>query len=76
MRFSLPVYYPCPACHGTGGSWPFSCAECSGHGAVIEDEEVALYVPPLIDDGSIFEMPLRGLGIHNLYLRVWTRVAG
>lgn len=76
LRFSLPVYYPCPSCHGAGGSWPFSCAACSGHGAVIEQEEVAIDVPPLVEDGSIFELPLRGLGIHNLYLRVWTRVAG
>jgi molecular chaperone DnaJ len=75
LRFSVPVYYPCPACRGSGEAWPLVCQNCSGHGAVIEQEQVAIRVPALVEDGSIFEIPLRSLGIHNLYLRVWTRVA-
>jgi len=75
LRFTVPVYYPCPACHGSGDAWPLVCQSCSGHGMVIEREQVAVHVPTLVEDGTIFEVPLRGLGIHNLYLRVWTRVA-
>ena len=73
LRFTVPVYYPCPAWHGSGDAWPLVC--CSGHGMVIEREQIAIHVPTLVEDGTIFEVPLRGLGIHNLYLRVWTRVA-
>ncbi|HWC75021.1 MAG TPA: DnaJ domain-containing protein [Gemmatimonadales bacterium] len=75
LRFGVPVYYPCPACHGTGDAWPWVCQICSGHGMVIEREQIAIHVPALVEDGTIFEVPLRGLGVHNLYLRVWTRVA-
>jgi molecular chaperone DnaJ len=75
LRFEVPVCYPCPRCRGSRAAWPFVCARCSGHGALIEPEEVALAIPEMVTDGGVFEIPLRGLGIHNMYLRIWTRVA-
>jgi hypothetical protein len=42
---------------------------------VTEPEEVSFRVPPLVTDGALFELAPRGLTIHNLYLRVWARVA-
>jgi hypothetical protein len=27
-------------------------------------------IPPMSPSGSIFEIPLQGLGIHNFYLRL------
>jgi DnaJ-class molecular chaperone len=76
VRFAVPVYQPCPVCHASGEAWPFACGACGGHGAVISDQEVALRIPPRIPEGSVFELPLRGLRIDNLYLRVSTRIAG
>jgi molecular chaperone DnaJ len=75
LRFNVPVYYACPACHGSGEAWPFVCQSCSGHGMVTEREQIAIRVPPVVEDGAVFEAPFRGLGIHNLYLRLWTRDA-
>jgi hypothetical protein len=38
---------------------------------MIEREEVVhILVPPETPSGAIFEVPLRGLGIHNFYLRL------
>jgi DnaJ-class molecular chaperone len=74
VRFAVPVYQPCPVCHSSAESWPFDCTTCAGHGAVISEQEVALTIPPRIPEGSVFEVPLRGLRIENLYLRVSTRL--
>ena len=42
---------------------------------MVEDEEtVKIRIPPMVKDGAIFELPLRDLGIHNLYLRLYIRI--
>jgi DnaJ-class molecular chaperone len=74
LRFEVPLYLPCPACHGSRASWPFVCACCRGHGAVLRSEQVALQVPPMIADGTTFEVPLHDLGIRNTFLRIETRI--
>jgi molecular chaperone DnaJ/curved DNA-binding protein len=42
---------------------------------VEEEQVVRVQIPPLIRDGTVVEIPLRGLGIHNFYLRLHLRVA-
>jgi hypothetical protein len=38
---------------------------------MIETEAVVrVRIPPMSPSGSIFEIPLQGLGIHNFYLRL------
>ena len=38
---------------------------------MIEHEEVVrIAIPPRSPSGSLFEIPLHGLGIHNFYLRL------
>jgi molecular chaperone DnaJ len=74
VPISVPVLYPCPDCHGSGRAWPNECGRCSGSGMVEEVEEVMLRIPPRVDQGSVFEVPLGALGIHNHYLRVVVRV--
>jgi hypothetical protein len=39
-------------------------------GARPRDEASASGIPAMARSGSIDEMPLRGLGIHNFYLRL------
>ncbi|MGE0822205.1 MAG: DnaJ domain-containing protein [Candidatus Binatia bacterium] len=70
----VPVFYPCPVCHGSGRDWLFPCTYCEEQGMIEEEETVRLTIPPMVRDGAVMEVSLRGLGIHNLYLRLYLRV--
>jgi molecular chaperone DnaJ/curved DNA-binding protein len=39
-----------------------------------EEETVRLAIPAFVRDGTVLQVPLRGLGIHNMYLQVLIRV--
>jgi DnaJ-class molecular chaperone len=66
----IPVFETCPTCAGTGRDWVFSCLSCQEQGMIEREEIVHIRVPPETPSGAIFEIPLRGLGIHNFYLRL------
>ena len=70
----VPVFYPCPVCGGSGRDWLFSCTSCQERGMVAEEESVRVYIPPLVRDDTRIEVPVRGLGIHNLCLHLCIRV--
>lgn len=75
LRINIPVFYPCPMCDGAGRDWVFPCVYCGQQGMVEAEESVRIRIPPLVRDGTIVELPLRGVGIHNLYLRLFLRIA-
>lgn len=70
VSFDVPVFHPCPYCGGSGEDWLFPCMHCEQRGIVEDEKRVTLSIPPLVRNGSIYEIPLQGLGIHNFYLRV------
>lgn len=70
ITLTVPVFYPCPRCRGRGNVMGYACQSCAESGLVEEEEPVSIRVPPLVRHGTIFEVPLRGLGINNLYLRI------
>jgi molecular chaperone DnaJ len=72
---SLPTCFPCERCGGSGQAGMFSCSGCDGEGLIEEQETVRVHVPPMVGDGTLLEVPLRGLGVHDFYLRVQIRVA-
>ncbi len=74
LELSVPVFHPCPSCQGSGGIGPFSCHACDGQGMEEAEERVRLAVPARLRDGSVFALPLRGLGIHGLFLELLFRV--
>ncbi|HET9035580.1 MAG TPA: DnaJ domain-containing protein [Myxococcaceae bacterium] len=76
LELGVPVFYPCRSCHGSGTSGPLSCRRCAGQGMEEHEEVVRLPVPGRLADGSVFALPLRGLGIHGLYLELTFRVGG
>jgi len=71
---ALPSGFPCEGCGGSGRDGIFACSRCDGEGLVEERETVQIQIPPMASDGTIMEVPLRGLGVHNFYLRVNIRV--
>ncbi|MEW6301621.1 MAG: DnaJ domain-containing protein [Thermodesulfobacteriota bacterium] len=75
VPIGVPVFYPCPVCGGSGHDWFFPCTYCRQQGMVAEEEVVRIQIPPLVRDGTVTEVPIRGLGIHNLYLRLYIRVS-
>lgn len=76
LELTVPVFYPCRSCHGSGSTGPFPCRRCSGQGMEEHEELVQLSVPAQLRDGSVFALPLKGLGIHGLFLELMFRVGG
>ncbi|MGZ6080987.1 MAG: J domain-containing protein [Myxococcaceae bacterium] len=76
LELTVPVFYPCRSCHGGGAIGPFGCRRCNGRGMEEHEELVQLSVPPRLPDGAVFALPLRGLGIHGLFLELMFRVGG
>ena len=76
LPITVPVFQECPVCQGSGEDWLFPCVQCHAQGLVERRETVRIKIPPGIRHGTVFELPLRGLGIHNFYLRVHVLVGG
>jgi molecular chaperone DnaJ len=67
----VPVFIPCPQCGGSGRDWVSPCAYCQRQGMIENEEQLRIRIPPMAPSGSVvFEIPLRGLGIHNFFLRL------
>lgn len=76
VPLAIPVARACPACDGHGSTGAFPCIACGQTGWVEDEETVRLRIPPGVRSGSVTELPLDGLGIDNLYLRLLVRVTG
>jgi DnaJ-class molecular chaperone len=74
LFLAVPSCSPCEKCGGSGTEGMFPCSRCDGEGLCEEQETVRVYVPPMVADGTVMEIPLRGLGIHNFYLRLNIRI--
>ena len=70
LRLGIPVFAPCTRCAGTGHTWGVACLVCMGEGMLEREEVVAIRLPPQVHHGMIFDIPLRGLGLYNFYLRL------
>lgn len=75
LTLGVPVFYPCPRCRGTGRSWGYPCVTCGEYGMVEDQQNVRLHVPAGVPDGALFQVQLRGPGIHNLQLMIRVRIA-
>jgi DnaJ-class molecular chaperone len=70
-QVTIPVFYPCDACGGTGHDGFFSCLSCQAQGVIEEEEAIRIQIPPLVHDYSVIEAPVRGLGLHNICVRLY-----
>jgi DnaJ-class molecular chaperone len=75
ILINIPVFYPCAACGGSGQDWLFTCSFCQAQGMTEEEEIVRVQIPAMVRDYTLMEIPVRGLGLHSLYLRLYIRVA-
>jgi molecular chaperone DnaJ len=70
VPLEVPTFEVCPFCGGTGRDWEFPCVYCREEGVVEGGRTVHLRVPPMVGPGTVCEIPLDRLGVHNFYLRV------
>jgi len=70
LPLGVPVFARCSRCGGSGHDWAFPCGVCHRQGVVQTRRLVRIRVPPMPSPGSVLEVPLQGLGIHNFYLRL------
>jgi DnaJ-class molecular chaperone len=76
LSIALPALRRCETCGGSGRDWLFPCIPCGGQGVIEEERLVELQLPQAVAGESVYEVPLRHLGVHNLYLRIRLRVEG
>ena len=74
VPFEVPLFSTCYQCGGLGRNWLFPCADCDGEGRLVIRDAVNVRVPGGVHDGTLIEISLQRLGIHNLWLRVHVRV--
>lgn len=70
VPIGVPVFHRCPQCGGSGRDWLYPCVACQEQGMIESERIVRVRIPPMVPSGSVFEIPLEGLGIHNFYLRL------
>jgi molecular chaperone DnaJ len=70
LPIRVPICRHCPACAGSGRDWLSPCPSCAQRGTIEDEQIVRVRIPAMVRTGSVFEMPLRGLGIRNFYLRL------
>jgi molecular chaperone DnaJ len=75
VSVGVPVFFTCSQCRGSGRNWLFPCLSCNTRGMIEEEKTVRISIPPVVPDGTIIEVPIDGLGIHNFYLRLHIRIS-
>lgn len=74
LTIGLPAFRGCRVCGGSGRDWLFPCLACDAQGIVEEEDTVHVRLPPGVRDRTELELPLSGLAVESLYLRVEVRV--
>lgn len=70
----VPIYEHCPTCGGRGGAFPFPCLHCDGKGWTWGKRTISVRIPPGVQNGTTFRLPLQQLGIEHLCLNVHIRI--
>jgi DnaJ-class molecular chaperone len=70
LPIGVPVLRRCAGCGGSGHDWLLPCLACGQLGTIEDEAIVHVRIPPMMRSGSIFEMPIRGLGANDFHLRL------
>jgi DnaJ-class molecular chaperone len=76
VMVDIPVFWPCPRCRGSGHLFGAPCPDCDETGLVEELRPLRVPLPSGVRHGTVLSIPVRGLGVHSLYVRVFVRVVG
>jgi DnaJ-class molecular chaperone len=71
----IPTFSRCPLCQGSGYDGLSPCMCCDEEGVIEGEQELRFHIPPMLPAGSVIEVALDPLGIHNFYLRLHVFVA-
>jgi DnaJ-class molecular chaperone len=74
VPLGIPGFMRCAVCGGTGRDWYALCLSCQGQGIVETEHTVHVRLPPQVREGTMVEVPLHQLGIHNVFVRVHIRI--
>jgi len=74
VPLGIPGFVRCAVCGGAGRDWYTLCLSCQGHGMVETAHTVHVRIPPRVREGTMVEVPLHHLGIHNVFVRVHIRI--
>jgi hypothetical protein len=74
VPLGIPVFVRCAICGGSGRDWYTLCLSCQGQGMVETAHTVHVRIPPRVREGTIVEVPVHQLGIHNVFVRVHIRI--
>jgi len=69
---------PCDTCYGTGSVPKEPCATCAGSGVADRQEEIAITIPPGVDNGEVIRLAGRGEAVPHgvagdLYIKIHVR---
>jgi DnaJ-class molecular chaperone len=74
VPLGIPVFVRCAVCGGSGRDWYTLCLSCHGQGMVETEHTVHVRIPPRVREGTIVEVPVHQLGMHNVFVRVHIRI--
>jgi hypothetical protein len=74
VPLGIPVLVRCAVCGGSGRDWYTLCLSCQGQGLVETEHTVHVRIPPHVREGTMVEVPLHQLGMHNVFVRVHIRI--
>lgn len=74
LPITVPVQTTCPICRGKGQVRFSLCSYCRGQGEISAKENIRIRIAPGIEDGTIFDSPVRALSGREVYLRILIRI--
>jgi molecular chaperone DnaJ len=73
LNFTITVPNACYACRGAGTSIPLRCRHCHGTGSTKEDLYFRIRIPPMVGNGTAFELPIRVGSISRLRIHLFIK---
>jgi molecular chaperone DnaJ len=74
VPLGIPVFVRCTVCGGSGRDWYTLCLSCQGQGMVETEHTVHVRIPPRVREGTMVEVPVHQLGMHNVFVCVHIRI--
>jgi DnaJ-class molecular chaperone len=74
VPLGIPGFVRCAVCGGSGRDWYTRCLSCHGQGMVETAHTVHVRIPPRVREGTIVEVPVHQLGMHNVFARMHIRI--